>query len=63
LVRILRDDGQDLSKFPNLEDYTVFAVQYRYEAYDNEDRIDRDEAVEKTRLFLLHIQGILDISP
>jgi HEPN domain-containing protein len=62
LVKILRDDGQDLSKFPNLEDYTVFAVQYRYEAYDDEDEIDRGEAVEKTQLFLSHVQGILDSS-
>jgi HEPN domain-containing protein len=60
LVKILRDDGQDLSKFPDLEDYTVFAVQYRYEAYDSEDDIDRGEAIEKTRTFLAHVQGILD---
>jgi hypothetical protein len=60
LVKILRDEGQDLSKFPDLEDYTVFAVQYRYEAYDSEDDIDRDEAIEKTRTFLAHVQGILD---
>jgi HEPN domain-containing protein len=60
LVKILRDDGEDLSKFPDLEDYTVFAVQYRYEAYDSEDDIDRGEAIEKTRTFLAHVQGILD---
>jgi hypothetical protein len=63
LAKILRDDGQDLSKFPDLEDYIVFAVQYRYEAYDNEDDIDRDEAIEKTRTFLGHVQGILDSTP
>jgi HEPN domain-containing protein len=63
LVKILRDDGQDLSKFPQLEDYTVFAVQYRYEAYDSEDNIDRDEAIEITRTFLAYVQGILDSAP
>jgi hypothetical protein len=63
LVKIPRDDGQDLSKFPDLEDYTVFAVQYRYEAYDNEDDIDRDEAIEKTRTFLAHVQGVLNSTP
>lgn len=62
-MKILRDDGQDLSKFPNLEDYTVFAVQYRYEAYDDEDAINRSEAVEKTQLFLSHVQAILESSP
>jgi HEPN domain-containing protein len=60
LVKILHDDGQDLSEFPDLEDYTVFAVQYRYEAYDSGDDIDRDEAIEKTRAFLAHVRGILD---
>jgi HEPN domain-containing protein len=60
LVKILHDDGQDLSKFPDLEDYTVFAVQYRYEAYDSEDDIDCDEAIDKTGTFLAHVQGILD---
>jgi hypothetical protein len=60
LAKILRGDGQDLGKFPDLEDYTVFAVQYRYEAYDSEDEIDRDEAIEKTRTFLAHVQGILN---
>lgn len=63
LVKILRDDGQDLSNFPDLEDYTVFAVQYRYEAYDSKDKIDRDEAVEKTGLFLAHVHGILGSDP
>jgi len=62
LIKILLDDGQELSKFPDLEDYTVFAVQYRYEAYDDEDEIDRGDAVEKTRLFLSHVQEILDLS-
>jgi HEPN domain-containing protein len=62
LVKILRDEGQDLSRFPNLEDYTVFAVQYRYEAYDDDDEIDRGEAVEKTQQFLSHVQVILDSS-
>jgi HEPN domain-containing protein len=60
LVKILHDDGQDLSNFPDLEDYTVFAVQYRYEAYDGADDINRAEAIEKTRTFLAHVKEILD---
>lgn len=44
LSRILKDSGEDLSKFPNLEDYNIFAVQYRYEAYDSsEEELDRDQ--------------------
>jgi HEPN domain-containing protein len=29
LVRILEKAGEDLSQFSDLEDYTIFAVQYR----------------------------------
>ena len=44
LSTILKDSGEDLSKFPNLEDYNIFAVQYRYEAYDSsEEELDRDQ--------------------
>jgi HEPN domain-containing protein len=63
LVKILRDAGEDLNRFPDLEDYTVFAVQYRYEAYEDDDELNRDETVEKTRAFLAHVQGVLDSSP
>jgi hypothetical protein len=63
LIKILGDNGQDLSKFQDLEDYTVFAVQYRYEAYDDTDPIDRIEAIEQTREVLAHIRGIVDSSP
>jgi HEPN domain-containing protein len=59
LTKILGDSGQDLSKFRDLEDYTVFAVQYRYEAYDDADPIDRIEATEQAREILTHVQGIV----
>jgi HEPN domain-containing protein len=62
LIKILDDNNQDLSQFTDLEDYTVFAVQYRYEAYDDGDAIDRVEAIEQTRQFLAHVRRILDSS-
>lgn len=43
LKAALMDNGCDLSAYPNIEDLTVFAIQYRYEAYeDDEDDLDRE---------------------
>jgi len=64
LVKILKDAGQDLSQFPDLEDYSVFAVQYRYEAYDdNEETLDRPETIKKTTAFVTHVQAIVSRMP
>lgn len=64
LIKILKDRGEDLSKFPNLEDYTIFAVQYRYEAYDeSEDQLDRQDVINTTNAILAHVQAILDAIP
>src|SRR5262245_25257358 len=61
LIRILKDAGEDLSNFPDLEDYTIYAVQYRYEAYDEaEDRLDRVMVISKTEAFVAHVRGIID---
>jgi HEPN domain-containing protein len=49
LVGMLEETGADLSSFPRLEDYTVFAVQYRYESYDAADEpLDRVRVLEET---------------
>ncbi len=60
LIKILENNGEDLSNFPNLEDYTIFAVQYRYEAYDElEDKLDRQEIIKGTGAFLAHVEAVL----
>jgi HEPN domain-containing protein len=57
LIRILSQAGEDLSPFPDLDEYTVFAVQYRYEAYDEtEDEIPRQDAIKKTQSLITHVQ-------
>jgi hypothetical protein len=61
LVRILGDSGEDVTKFPNLEDYTIYAVQYRYEAYDeSEEQLDRQQVIDATKALLDHVRGILE---
>ncbi len=60
LIRILEDAGESLKQFPELEDYTVFAVQYRYEGYDELDELDRQATIDKATAFLDHVKTILD---
>ena len=60
LIRILEESGEDVTKFPDLEDYTIYAVQYRYEAYDEaEEQLDRQEVIESTKALLDHVAGVL----
>ena len=60
LIKILKDSGQDLSAFPDLEDYSVFAVQYRYEAYDEtEEVLDRPATISATMSLVDHVQGMV----
>lgn len=60
LVATLQQAGEDLASFPSLEDYTIFAVQYRYEAYDDaEDQIPRSSAIETTERLLAHVQEVI----
>lgn len=60
LIKILEEEGQVLTAFPDLEDYSVFAVQYRYEAYDEgEEALDRPETIIRTQALLTHVQGLV----
>lgn len=64
LTRILNDSGEDMTTFPDLEDYTIYAVQYRYEAYDDaEEQLDRQKVIEATRTLIDHAQEVLKNTP
>jgi HEPN domain-containing protein len=64
LITVLEDNGEDLTKFPDLEDYTIFAVQYRYEAYDEtEELLDRRQVIDVTGSLLAHVESVLSASP
>jgi len=57
LVGVLREAGADISSFQRLEDYTVFAVQYRYESYDTDDEpLDRADVIQEIAGLLSHVQ-------
>ena len=56
-VSVLKGAGADLSSFQRLEDYTVFAVQYRYESYDpNDEPLDRADVIGEISGLLSSVQ-------
>lgn len=60
LTSILRQAGGDLGMFRDLEDYTVFAVQYRYESYDkDEEMLDRPAVLEEVTALLAHVHRLV----
>jgi HEPN domain-containing protein len=63
LIKILKTDGADLSEFIHLEDYTPFAVQYRYDFMTGDETLARNEVIEETQEFLDHVRRIVDSSP
>ena len=60
LVSLLAETGADLSSFPRLEDYTVFAVQYRYESYDTGDEpLDRSMVLKETATLIAAVRRVI----
>lgn len=60
LITILEGAGADLSGFPDLEDFSIYAVQYRYEAYDqSEDKLDRQETITATGILIDHVREVI----
>ena len=60
LITILEGAGADLSGFPDLEDFSIYAVQYRYEAYDqSEDKLDRQETIAATGILIDHVREVI----
>lgn len=60
LLRLLEQHGAQLSGFEDLEEYSAFAVQLRYEAFDTDaEPLDRDVALERIRRLVNRIGGLL----
>lgn len=51
------------SRFTNFQNYSGFAVEYRYAAYNPaEGPLDRAKAIEETAALIAHVRGILSQS-
>ena len=59
LLRILAAEGIELSAYRDIEQWTVFAVQYRCEAYDDGEPLDRGAMLEKLRGLLADVAGAI----
>lgn len=60
LKTALEDSGCDLSAFQNIEELTVFAIQYRYEAYSNdEEDLDRDALTDLAERIYDHVAALV----
>ena len=60
LITILKGAGADVSGFPDLEDFSIYAVQYRYEAYNEpEQKLDREETIKATGILIEHVREVI----
>lgn len=61
LLTLLESRGADVEKFWPLIQYTMFAVQARYEegATELDEPIERDQEIESVRALLSHVERML----
>ena len=60
LTTILQGTGADLTWFPDLEDFSIYAVQYRYESYNvPEEKLDREETITVTGTLIEHVREVI----
>ncbi|MDQ6978641.1 MAG: HEPN domain-containing protein [Mariprofundaceae bacterium] len=55
LLAELKQSGVDVDTFMELIEYNVFAVQFRYEAYD-----DGMDTLDRVSRLILHVQGVAE---
>jgi HEPN domain-containing protein len=61
LVSVLVEAEADITSFKRLEDYTAFAVQYRYESYDAGDEpLDRSGVLQEIAALLSHVRQVIN---
>jgi len=60
LLAELEQSGANADKFSDMIEYNVFAVQFRYEAYDTGlDTLDRRETIQHLVVLVEHVEGLL----
>lgn len=63
LLARLADASQDVDGLDHLVEYSAFAVQFRYEAFDDpDDPLLRRETVDALRRLIERVQGALDLN-
>jgi len=60
LLAELDQAGVKTGRFADMIEYNVFAVQFRYEAYDvGFDALDREETIQRLTGLVTHVAGLL----
>ncbi|MBI4666321.1 MAG: HEPN domain-containing protein [Nitrospinae bacterium] len=59
LAQLEKYGASSIERFKDLADLTDFAVEYRYEIY-NEEPVDRTELIGKVSALIAHVNGQLD---
>ncbi len=60
MLSMLQEQGLDVEKFWDLVEYNVFAVQFRYEAFEfSTDPLDRQEVISRVSELIEHVDQIL----
>jgi len=60
LLTVLESHGCDVEQFWNLVEYTAFAVQFRYEAFDTDEPLDRAAIITQVDMLFNHVKKILE---
>lgn len=62
LIGMLREQGQDVEELYDLIEFNPYAVQYRYEAFDEiGNRLDRDAVNERIADLLREMEAIIKV--
>lgn len=59
LLAILEIHGRDVERFWDLVRYNAFAVQFRYEAFDSVESLNRPAAIAKVQILWDHVNNII----
>lgn len=61
LLQLHKENGQDVELFEDFFEYSVYAVQFRYDQYDiSGPAIDRQECIQQVSKLLNHVDRIIN---
>lgn len=61
LLQLHRENGQDVTLFEDFFEYSVYAVQFRYDQYDRTGQaLDRHECIQQVSVLLNHVDRIIN---
>ena len=60
LLQLVEQNGYDISPYDDFIEYSIYAVQYRYDQYDGTGQsLDRHECIRQVSVLLNHVDRII----